>query len=170
MPRNISSGLAEILCNVNNMREINRNIVSAVLVSKDNKILLAKQNSKKGGVYIDCWHIPGGGVEEGEDLIKALKREVLEETGIDVSHYKIELFDDKGTGRSEKTLESGERVMCNMEFNVFKVISDKVASEIKVHLNDGELESYKWIAVDKLKNEKLTPPSIELFKRKGWIK
>src|SRR5271155_866423 len=93
------------------MREINRDIVSAILVSKDSKVFQAKKNSKKGGVYIDCWHIPGGGIEEGEDLVEALNREVLEETNIDISPYTIELFDDKGTGKSEKTLKTGEKVM-----------------------------------------------------------
>lgn len=39
----------------------------------------------KGGVYTDCWHIPGGGIEEGEDKNSALMREVKEETGIDIS-------------------------------------------------------------------------------------
>lgn len=153
------------------MRKINRDIVSAILVSKDSKIFLAKKNPKNGGVYIDCWHIPGGGVDEGEDLIGALKREVLEEIGIDIEPYEIELFDNKGTGKSEKVLESGEKVMCNMRFNVYRIIIyDKIASKIKVHLNDGELESYKWVATEELKNEKLTPPMIELSKRKGWIK
>ena len=47
------------------MREINRDIVSAIMLSKDKRIFLAKKNPNKGGVYIDCWHIPGGGIEEG---------------------------------------------------------------------------------------------------------
>ena len=69
---------------------------------------------------------------------------MLEETGVEISSYKIELFDNQGTGRSEKTLKTGEKVMCNMKFSVYKVeISDKIASEIKVSLNDDEFESFR---------------------------
>jgi 8-oxo-dGTP pyrophosphatase MutT (NUDIX family) len=144
--------------------------VAAVIISKDNKIFQAKKNPNKGGVYLDCWHIPGGGVEKGEKLDEALKREVLEETSIDIDPYKIELFDDIGTGKSKKTLETGKKVICNMKFSVYKVvISDKLASEIKVSLRDEEFVTYRWATMEELNEGKLTPPSIELFKRKGWI-
>lgn len=48
------------------MRTIKRKIVGAVIVSKDGKVFLAKGNPQIGGVYVDCWLIPGGGVEAGE--------------------------------------------------------------------------------------------------------
>jgi len=153
------------------MRTINREIVSALIFSKDGKLFQGMKAEGKGGVYSDCWHIPGGGVDEGEDKITALIREIKEETGIDISLYKIELVDNFGKGESEKNLkDTEEKVLCKMNFYVYKIaIDDKYASEIKVELND-DLVKYKWFDLIDLKNIKLTPPSVELFKRLGYIK
>ncbi|MBI3114568.1 MAG: NUDIX hydrolase [Candidatus Harrisonbacteria bacterium] len=87
------------------MRTIHRDIVGALIFSRDGKLLQALKDPKGGGVYpIECWHIPGGGVEEGETKEAALVREVREETGIDIAPYTIELLDDTNDGESEKTL------------------------------------------------------------------
>ena len=152
------------------MRTIKRNIVSALIFSRDGKLFQGMKDAARGGVYVDCWHIPGGGVDEGEDKIVALKREILEETGIDISSYRIELADDLGRGQSEKTLQdTGEKVLCDMVFNVYKVnIDDKDAAQIRIFLND-DLVKYAWIDVKDIANLKLTPPSIELFKRLGYL-
>lgn len=148
------------------MREINREIVSALIFSKDGKIFQGMKDSSKGGVYCDCWHIPGGGVDSGESREDAIKREIMEETGIDISTYETELIDDLGVGQSEKVLkDTGEKVICNMKFYVYKVvIDDKNANDIQVFLND-DLIKYTWSAKEDLKNKKLTPPSEELFRR-----
>ena len=146
-----------------------RNIVSALIFAKDGKLFQGMKNSQEGGVYWDCWHIPGGGVVEGENKEEALKREVKEETGIDVSGYKIVLVDDAGRGESNKTLKTGENVICKMNFFVYKVeINDKNSDEIKVSLND-DLVKYRWTDPKELSNLKLTPPSVELFKKLGYL-
>jgi nucleoside triphosphatase len=149
------------------MREVKRKIVSAVIVSKDEKILFGKQ--RKGGVYPDCWHIPGGGVEAGETLEQALCRETQEETGIDVTKYPKELLENNATAKAEKTDKiSGEKYIADMQFNTYLIIFDKNADEIEVILND-DLEEYVWIQKKELKNYKLTPPSVKLFYKLGWI-
>lgn len=152
------------------MREIRRDIVSALIFSKDGKLFQGMKDEKKGGVYCDCWHIPGGGIEPGENKEEALKREVKEETGIDISPYSVDLVDDAGKGESKKTLPTGETVLCKMYFYVYRIdINDKDSSEIGVSLND-DLVKYRWTDLDELANAKLTPPSTELFKKLGYLK
>lgn len=151
------------------MRTIQRDIVAAVIFSKDGKLFQGMKDPKGGGAYSDCWHIPGGGIDEGESREKALQREIMEETGIDLSGYNVELVDDMGKGTSEKVLPDGERVLCEMNFSVYKVvIDDKNANEIVVKLND-DLVQYRWSDLQDLPNLKLTPPSIDLFTRLGYL-
>ncbi len=151
------------------MRTIEREIVSAVLFSKDGKILQALQTPGGRGVYPGCWGIIGGGVDEGEDQRTALNREFMEEAGIDISKYPAELIHE-ATGEAEKTLkDSGERVLAKMNFHTYKVVmNDKNADEIKVTLDDEHTE-YRWSNLPDLKSMKLTPPSVELFKKLGYI-
>ncbi|MCR4322841.1 MAG: NUDIX hydrolase [Candidatus Azambacteria bacterium] len=51
------------------------------IIEKDGKILLAQE--AKGGIS-GTWSIPGGKVDEGESFEEAVKREVKEETNLDV--------------------------------------------------------------------------------------
>ncbi len=50
------------------------------LVVKDSKILLVKESSKLSGK----WELPGGGLDFGEDIHQALRREVEEEMGLKI--------------------------------------------------------------------------------------
>lgn len=59
--------------------------VGAIIV-QGNKILLAKRGSEPGK---GKWSVPGGLVELGEKLEKALVREVKEETNLDVEVFRL---------------------------------------------------------------------------------
>jgi 8-oxo-dGTP pyrophosphatase MutT (NUDIX family) len=150
------------------MRTINREIVSAVILSSDGKIFMGKKDPNKGGVYIDCWHIPGGGVDEGETFEQALHREVLEETGIDIAEAKVEQIDLPGSGESEKTLDTGEKVLVKMNFNRYTVQLDTPAELVNVNLTD-DLVEYRWVSKEEMKDLKLAPPSVELFKYMAYL-
>jgi len=131
--------------------------------------LIGMKDSAGGGVYADCWHIPGGGVGEDEDQIAALRREILEEVGIDTTSAQLSLVDDTGTGEAEKTLKTGEIVLCKMKFNVHRVDIDKDASNIQTSLND-DLVKLVWVDIKDLGDYKLTPPSVTLFTRLGYLR
>lgn len=55
-----------------------------VLVFRGNKLLILNRVGEKGAVSND-WCIPGGHVDPGETFLQAAKRELFEETGIDMS-------------------------------------------------------------------------------------
>jgi 8-oxo-dGTP pyrophosphatase MutT (NUDIX family) len=151
------------------MRVIHRDIVAGLIVSKDDKFLFGMKDPKGGGVYADCWHTPGGGVEQGETQLEALAREIREEMGIDIAEASVTLLDDKGEGESEKSLKgSGEVVNAHMKFYVYKITFDKNAEDVKTMPGD-DLEKFTWVDPDRLSEYKLTPPSIELFTRLGWM-
>ena len=53
--------------------------VRGVVLDRDNRVFLVKHS------YVAGWHLPGGGVEVGESLGEALKRELVEEGRIEVT-------------------------------------------------------------------------------------
>ena len=151
------------------MRTVKRDVVAILLFSKDGKLFQGMRDPAHGGVWPDCWNIPGGGVDEGEGKEDAVRRETLEETGVDISGYPLELVDDAGSGVTEKTLrETGERVIVSMKFTVYKVILNKNANDVKLNFGHEFVEG-KWSTPEEAKKLKLTPPTIELFKRLGYI-
>ncbi len=54
----------------------------AVDVTDDGRLLLHHRDDKPGIAHPSCWAGFGGAVEEGESVEEALRREVLEETGL----------------------------------------------------------------------------------------
>lgn len=151
------------------MRTMHRDIVAALLFSKDNKLFMALRDPDGGGVYIDTWQIPGGGIDKNETKEQAIIREIAEETGIDISDEKLLLVDDTGHGHAEKTLrETGERVVVVMDFYVYKVQLPMDSDAIDVVLGE-EFISFQWFALSALPHLNLAPPSISLFKKLHFL-
>lgn len=109
--------------------------VGAVIFNKKNEILLCK-SSKWGNKYI----IPGGHIELGEKMEDALKREMKEETGLDI--YNINLL-------SIKESIYDKEVSTKKHF-IFIDYTCKTDST-DVILNH-EAESYVWTKLDKIHN------------------
>ena len=56
-------------------------IISSAVIKKDNKLLLVKEMLEDSKNW---WVFPGGGVEFGETIENAVKREIKEEVGLDI--------------------------------------------------------------------------------------
>ena len=129
--------------------------VGIIVLNKQNKIFVGKRKDNPG----DKWQMPQGGVDEGEDYITAMKRELLEETSIQNIEiikeiekiYQYELPENlvgiiwKGKYRGQKqkwfiTRFLGEEKEINLntkhaEFIDWKWIEPKLLPEIIVNFN-----------------------------------
>ena len=138
------------------MQSISREIVGAFIFSKDDMILLGK--NIPGGVYEGLWTIPGGGVEEGEDVITALKREILEEVGLNISDADIIALPSKH-GESVKTnTESGVTTLIKMHFHDYHVILGTPASSSEI-ISGDDFSAARWFSIDELHNLEIAGPA-----------
>lgn len=72
-----------------------------LIVTDDRKLLLHLRDDKQGIPHPGCWSGFGGAVEDGESAQEALRREVLEETGLRIGRpvFLTEEPDTEGDGR-----------------------------------------------------------------------
>ncbi len=61
---------------------------SAVILDDNQKVLLVRQVE-------DLWVIPGGGVGQGETILDGLRRELKEETGLEIEPIRLLWFSDE---------------------------------------------------------------------------
>jgi 8-oxo-dGTP pyrophosphatase MutT (NUDIX family) len=138
------------------MQSISREIVGAFIFSQDGMVLLGK--NKPGGVYEGLWTIPGGGVEEGEDTITALKREIAEEVGLDIRDADIIALPSKH-GESTKTdIDSGLTTIIKMHFHDYRVTLNAQASESEL-ISGDDFSAAHWFNVHELHNLEIADPA-----------
>lgn len=124
----------------------------AVIVH-DDKVLLC--NTKSTGKY---W-FPGGGVDLGEKLEDAIKREVLEEAGIEIEIEKLLTFQEIFF-----YYEPLDEAYQNFSFfYLCKPITTKLLPDDKVDQED-EAEKPRWIDLRSIKKEEIQTGAEEAFK------
>ncbi len=124
-----------------------------VLIQDDDRYLLIKRAAEPDA---GLWSVPGGMVELGERAAEAAKREVLEETGLDVEIVEV-------LGVVDKIVEGdGGRIKFHF------VIVDYLANPV-----GGSLEAFsdaldaKWVKAADFQDYEMSPSLVELLKRLG---
>ena len=124
-----------------------RSGVGIVVLNKENKVFVAKRidNPK------NFWQMPQGGVDEGEDFLKAAYRELEEETSI----KKVELIKElDGT----ITYELPDRLLGLIWKGKYRGQKQKwflmrfvgSDSEINIKTKHPEFLEWKWVELDKI--------------------
>lgn len=73
--------------------------VVAVIVDSDEQVLLTKRNIAP---FMNLWVMPGGKIDLGEPILKALHREVMEEVGLEVEvEGLVDVFEHLTPGVAE---------------------------------------------------------------------
>ena len=120
--------------------------VGAVVVRDDRLLMVRRGNDPGKGL----WSLPGGRVEHGEYLADALKREVLEETGLDVT--------------------VGDLV------GIFEVVGDphyvvldffaRAEHQDALGAASDDVEEVRWVPLDRVGELDCTPRFVETLR--GW--
>jgi ADP-ribose pyrophosphatase YjhB (NUDIX family) len=105
------------------------------LMEEPQGILLVANRRVIGGSPAVVWDLPGGGVETGETLEEALRREMLEETSLDVSVDEM-LFVAEG-----ERIREGRRTGVWRSF-FFRI--DRRAGEIDIS-KEKDLVDYRFV-------------------------
>lgn len=113
--------------------------VVAAIIQKENRYLTTQRGY---GDFKGFWEFPGGKIEFGESHEVALKREIREELGINISIEKFICTTDYDYSSFHLTMHC---YLCN-------IVSGEI--ELREHiairwLNPYELNDVKWLPADK---------------------
>jgi 8-oxo-dGTP diphosphatase len=111
--------------------------VYAAVRNRMGRILLL-QRSARATHFPSAWELPGGRPETGEDIETALRREIREETGLEISLRKVMGATDFRIG--------GRRIVC--------LVFSGTCRRQKVKLSE-EHDTFNWVDPQELANYRL---------------
>ena len=77
---------------------MNKRVSARGVIVQDNEVLtMFRRKKKDDGSFKEYYVIPGGGVEDGEDLEEAVKRELKEEYNVDIKILGYLGFEERDT-------------------------------------------------------------------------
>ncbi len=134
--------------------------VGAIVLNNNNLVFVGKRKDNP----INKWQMPQGGVEKNEDLLKAMKRELYEETSITSIKVLKELdnwlsyeLPSNLLGRIWKGKYRGQK----QKWFIVRFTGNE--DEINLNTKHPEFIEWKWIKIEQL------PNVIVDFKKKVYV-
>lgn len=117
-----------------------------VMILDDNKVLLGHRSKDKkdtGGIFeIDCWTLPGGKQEYFETFFECAKREVKEETNLEIGELKL--------------FGAADNIQPDRHYITLHIIAKKHRGELKV-MEPTKEDRWEWFDLDKLPQNLYSP-------------
>lgn len=125
----------------------------AVVISDDGRTLLFRaQVPGREGRFI--WITPGGGINEGEDEVSCVRREIFEETGLQAAEVGPCVW------LRDHTFPWGERMLRQVEsYYIVRTAAFEVTTENHEELERTFLTGHRWFTIEELRahDEVLVP-------------
>ena len=123
--------------------------VGAIVLNKKNQVFVGKRKDNP----VDKWQMPQGGVNDGEDLTSAMKRELNEETGIENIKILNEIdgwFEYELPNYLLGKIWRGKFRGQKQKWFIVKFLGND--EEINLEKDKPEFIEWKWLDIEKLPN------------------
>jgi nucleoside triphosphatase len=137
---------------------LHRTIVVGLVWNRQGDLLFCRMSPDRG-VFPGQWGFPGGGIEPGETMESALRRELREELGIEVEDIRPAFFKDC----LHRKIFADETVQpVYMIFLLFHC----AALQDELRLND-EFVEYRWVGEEEVGQLDLNEETVDTLDRLG---
>lgn len=132
--------------------------VKACIVNSENKILLLREASLyQDGTNVGKYDVVGGRIDTSESLEEALRREVLEESGLIVKEFSLVDVHDTFNQKGEEM------------WHIVRLFY-KVRCEEKVVILSQDHDKYEWVDLHAIEDfEGIIDNLIPVIKKLGYI-
>jgi len=134
--------------------------VGIIVLNNKDQVFVGKRKDNPG----DKWQMPQGGVDEGEDFVAAMKRELIEETSI----KNIKILKEIGQMYNYELPENLKGIIWKGKFRgqtqkwfITRFLGQD--SEINLNTKNPEFIEWRWI------NPRMLPEVIVDFKKKLYL-
>ncbi|MBR5467115.1 MAG: 8-oxo-dGTP diphosphatase MutT [Bacteroidaceae bacterium] len=119
------------------------NVVAAIILDEEKRILATQRGY---GEYEGWWEFPGGKIEPGEGPEVALRREIMEELGVEIAV---------------------ENLLCTVEYDYPKFHLSMLCFMCRISNGEIDLREHKsaqWLSKETLDDVEWLPADVEVIK------